>query len=292
MTVTAGFAAAGPAAWPRPVSRWARRWSRWRARLRLQLGLPPCAAWLDYDRYPIPLMVTSLLEYHTRLLACQKEPETIEWIERTFAAGDVFYDIGANVGTYTLVAAACWAQAVRIVAIEPSPLNFVNLIRNLRLNACARHVVPLPVALARTTGMQPFHFHTLEPGGAQHALGDARDYRGQPFQPVASCPMLAFDLDTLIEQLALPAPTHLKLDVDGTELDILQGAARTLGGVRSLLVELDEHHPQTLPTRALLQEHGFAEVGAYPYRYGRTQPEFRGVANVIFSKPHAGGARP
>ncbi len=261
------------------------RWSRLKAKLHLELGLPKeQVALLDYDRYPIRLGVSSTMEYHTRLHSCKKEPETIAWIEQDFKAGEVFYDIGANVGTYTLVAAAYWKGAVRVVAIEPSAVNFARLIRNLTLNGSPQQVIPLPIALAQTTSLMPFHYENLVAGGSLHTLGEARNYQGNAFTPLASVPLLAFDLDTLVEQFHLPQPTHLKLDVDGTELAILKGASQTLRAVRSLLVELDVAHPQTPQARIFLQEQGFQEKASYPYRYGDNHPEFSGVSNVIFQK--------
>src|SRR5688572_14716010 len=59
---------------------------------------------LDYDRADIYLRVTSKVEGF-RIHACAKEPFTIEWIHGQLRAGDVLYDIGANVGAYSLVAA-------------------------------------------------------------------------------------------------------------------------------------------------------------------------------------------
>ena len=261
-----------------------RRLAQLKAKLHLRLGMPgEAVALLDYS-HPIRISVSSPMEYHTRLHSCKKEPETIEWIERQFRPGDTFYDIGANVGTYTLVAASFWGEGLRVVAVEPSPVNFARLTRNLALNGVEERVTALPVALGTACGILPFHCENLVAGGSLHALGEARDYRGRLFTPVATYPTLTYDLDTLIEQFGLPPPTHLKLDVDGTELAILQGAERTLRNVRTLLVELDEHHPDQQGIRAFLKEAGFRETGSYPYRYAKKWKQFEGMMNVIFQK--------
>ena len=71
----------------------------------------------------------------------------MRWIEGFVGPGDVFYDIGANVGAYSLIAARATANRARILAFEPVPSSFLDLSRNVALNACADSVVALPFAL-------------------------------------------------------------------------------------------------------------------------------------------------
>ncbi len=260
---------------------------RFRVQAKLHFALKasrPLIGRLDYDRREILLYVSSPTEYHTRLHSCAKEPETVAWIEQSIRPGDVFYDIGANVGAYTLVAARFWGTQVRTVAIEPNPLNFARLIQNLQLNRCTESVIPLPVALADSTGIFPFHVQNLEAGGALHALGEALDHRGSPFTPAATHPMITCDLDALIELFRLPAPTHLKLDVDGIELGVLRGARRALREVRSLLLEVDEHRPDGPAIRELLEESGLRLSGNHPYRYAHVHRQFDGISNLLFER--------
>src|SRR5690348_17425764 len=103
-------------------------------------------ATLDYDPHPIRLLVSSR-EIGLRLVSAEKEPFTVEWLERSLEPGQVFYDIGANVGAYSLIAAKTTANRARIFAFEPSPASFLDLCRNVSLNGCAESVVPLPLAL-------------------------------------------------------------------------------------------------------------------------------------------------
>lgn len=262
-----------------------KRFSRWKARVRLLLSpFSDTAVLLDYDKRRIRLGVSSAMEYHTRLHSCKKEPETIDWIERYFAPGDVFYDVGANVGAYSLVAAACWADAVRVVAFEPGAANFARLVHNIALNGFERFVTPLPVALGQKTALGTFHYANLTAGGSLHVLDSTKDFRNEEFNPQLSCSTLVYALDHLIGLFGLPPPTHLKLDVDGSELQILQGASRSLQGVRSILIELDATHPQTPKIRSLLKERGFEETSQHPYLYAKLFPQFAGISNVIFSK--------
>ena len=190
---------------------------------------------LDYPDADIYLRVLSKAE-RERLKACAKEPFTVEWIHRWVQPGDVLYDIGANVGAYSLVAARKPGGGARVFAFEPGYANLSSLCANIVLNQAADLITPLPIALAGTTGLDVFGLRALEPGRARHTLGsDASDADVLYRQPV-----MTFRLDELIERFGLPAPNHIKLDVDGGELAVLEGAARALAlpSLRSMLVEV------------------------------------------------------
>lgn len=194
---------------------------------------------LDYAKREILLHVDSELEYKVRLRSVAKEPKTVRWIEESFRDGDVFYDIGANVGAYTLIAAKYFEGRVKVFAFEPSALNFSQLVRNLALNNCGETVTPLPIALADTTGPEVFNYQNVVHGGALHALGSTIDERGEPFTPALRQHLLAYSLDDLTQHYGLAGPSHMKIDVDGSEVRILAGAPRTLAApsLRSVLIE-------------------------------------------------------
>ena len=191
---------------------------------------------LDFAGARILMRVTSKAE-RVRLRACAKEPWTVEWIEQTIRPGDVLYDIGANVGAYSLIAAKKPDGAARVCAFEASYANIAALCANIVLNDAAAQIIPLPVALSDTSAMSVFHLLGLAPGAARHALGDGRAAEGPVVYPQ---PVLTFRLDDLVAQAALSPPTHIKLDVDGGELAVLGGAARTLASPRlkSVLIEV------------------------------------------------------
>ncbi len=194
---------------------------------------------LDYGSADVYLTVTSPAE-HLRSLACRKEPWTVAWIEQYVKPSDVFYDVGANVGAYSLLAAKRTGGRARVFAFEPAFPNFPQLCRNIILNGCDDAIVPLPIALAERTSLEHFNYADLERGSALHTLGLQIDYRTQPFIPVYRQPMLAFAMDDLVDMFRLPVPNHIKIDVDGTELDVLRGARTTLArrAVQSLLIEI------------------------------------------------------
>ena len=203
----------------------------------------------------------STFEHTVRLHSCTKEPDTVEWIETYLKEGDILYDVGANVGAYSLVASKFFNEKVKVYAFEPAFLNFTQLCKNLVLNDCLGAVVPFQVALSDETGISQFNYYNLTPGGAVHALGEAVDYRGQEFAPVATQPMLSYSLDDFIQQFHIPAPNHMKIDVDGTEFSILKGMDQILGepSMRTLMIEVNEEKGDTESIVEYLAGKGFVD---------------------------------
>jgi FkbM family methyltransferase len=191
---------------------------------------------LDYPDAEIRLRVTTRAE-RLRLKACAKEPFTIEWIHRCVRADDVLYDIGANVGAYSLVAAKKPGGAARVFAFEPSYATVAALSANIVLNGVTEQVTPMPVALSNTDAMTVFGLRALEAGSARHTLGGGPSDEGPTLYQQ---PVMTLRLDTLIERFGLSQPNHIKLDVDGGELAVLEGAAHALASpaLRSMLVEV------------------------------------------------------
>src|SRR3990172_968955 len=85
---------------------------------------------MDYGRHPIYMCVDSWIENDVRLRSCNKEPGTVEWIENWFRSGDVFYDIGANTGAYSLVAFRFLSGKAKIYSFEPGFVTFPQLCKN------------------------------------------------------------------------------------------------------------------------------------------------------------------
>lgn len=222
---------------------------------------------LDYSGGQIMLHVDSLVELTTRLRSCAKEPETVAWIEKYVRGGDVVFDIGANVGVYSLVIDRHTGGEAKVFAFEPGAATFVQLTRNLALNGCLETVIPLPVAFGGETGITTFNYSSFASGSARHGMGEPVDALGKPFEPVLRQPILVYRLDDFIELFRIGVPAHMKLDVDGPELDILKGASRTLAnrGVRTVMVELEPTQDAAREATTLLEGLGFELVSVHSH---------------------------
>ncbi len=192
---------------------------------------------LDYARQPIWMYVDAQVQIG-RLQACSKEPETVQWIEANVKAGDAFYDIGANVGAYSFVADAAAGGGATVYAFEPSFATFSALSQNILLNRCQGRIVPFQVALWHETKVLMLEYSDVVPGAALHHLEEQAPSDSR--KPVT--PILSFRLDDFIRDFGLRPPNHIKLDVDGAEVNVLRGAEQTLAdpALRSLLVEVED----------------------------------------------------
>lgn len=169
----------------------------------------------------------------------EKEPETLDWIDRTLKDGEIFFDIGANIGVYTLYA-ALRRPGARVVAFEPEYANLHLLRDNILDNGLQDRVEVYALALGNRTGLSQLHIQDATPGAALHT---------ESAQPLAVTlthkPVIwregisAYTLDAFCREVGV-RPHCLKIDVDGTEPEVLEGAADTLRSepLRSVILEM------------------------------------------------------
>lgn len=175
-------------------------------------------------------------EWRARTLLT-KEPETIKWIE-TFKKGEVFWDIGANVGVYSLYAAL---HGARVTAFEPFAANYYLLNKNIELNDMGEQISALCIALSDESKLDAFYLQDTSLGGALNSFGEPTDWQGKKYECQFKQAMIGFTVDEFLETFDMPFPNHLKIDVDGIEDKIIHGARKTLADkrVKSILMELD-----------------------------------------------------
>ena len=174
--------------------------------------------------------------------------------------GDVIFDIGANVGAYSLIAASEFGKAISVLAFEPCPATYAALVSNIRINGLSDVIQAYPLAFGAKTKVDVFNQSSIIPGSAEHAVGSAIDFRGNVFEPAFQHSVMCFNLDTFVEFFKVKPPTHIKIDVDGIELDILRGAKKVLAMkcLRKVSVEVREGSPEEGPILHLMESGGFS----------------------------------
>jgi FkbM family methyltransferase len=183
---------------------------------------------------PQPTAYGVKLMGHAGMEAGTFEREETDLARRLLQDADVFVDVGANVGLYT-----CLARAARrrVIAVEPLQRNLDYLYANLRANGF-EDVEVFPVGLAEAAGLA-----TLFGGSTGASL--IRGWADAPAPLQRTIPLST--LDTLLGDRFAGRRLLIKIDVEGAELGVLRGAARTLARVPApvWLVEISrgELHP-------------------------------------------------
>jgi len=168
-----------------------------------------------------------------------REPDTRGWID-TFKNKDIFWDIGANVGIYSLYASR--NPMIKVWAFEPGAENYAILNRNIETNK-KKNITAFPIAFSERTGLGVLYQQSIQPGKANNSFGKPIGTKGEVLEYAYAQGAIGFSIDDFVELLSVP--NHIKIDVDGIEGEIIKGAKKTLSDkrCRSLMVELYSDRP-------------------------------------------------
>lgn len=155
------------------------------------------------------------------------EPEKTRALLEILRPGQTVFDVGANIGYYTLLASRQVGPSGRVLAFEPSARNISYLYRHLALNG-ADNVTLIPMACSDRLALARFV------AGADCATGRLASDGARPgdarFEYVATV-----TVDQMVTETGL-VPDVLKVDVEGAEEQVLKGAAHTLSNARPVVL--------------------------------------------------------
>jgi FkbM family methyltransferase len=192
-----------------------------------------------------------------------KEPETIDWLNR-IQPGEVLWDVGANIGIYSIYAAV--VRQARVLAFEPLASNYYVLNANIELNELDDRVRAYCVAFSDTSEAGTLNTTSSIPGAAGCSFNETINDRGIEFVPTFRQGMLGYSIDEYIKTYGPELPNHLKIDVDGIEDHIVRGAKQTLKNERlaSISIELDSARVDYVEEiKKLILDSGFFLRGNY-----------------------------
>jgi FkbM family methyltransferase len=153
------------------------------------------------------------------------EPHLLSWLREWLRPGDIFWDIGANLGFTSLPAARIIGANGKIIAVEPSPVNLSVLKRHIALNECENIVTIIEAAVCDQDGGS-VTFGLVDDGLSPcNSLMFSGSVNGNAPKVSQEVTVPAISLDGLLVTQGL-APRLVKIDVEGAELKVLQGATK------------------------------------------------------------------
>ncbi|GAB3365552.1 MULTISPECIES: FkbM family methyltransferase [Giesbergeria] len=213
----------------------------------------------------------------------EKEPHTVRWLE-SIPKDSVFLDIGANVGMYSIFAAV--VSQAKVYAFEPESQNYAALNQNISINKLSEKLLAFPLAISNKTGADKLFLSGFDTGGSCHSFGADVGFdlkpRGHAFVQGA----FSTTIDELVATGTLPIPDFVKIDVDGFEHKVIEGAQKTLKDpkVKSVIIELNTKLPEHKAAAEMLEKLGFFYDNDQVMHAQRKSGAFEGVAEFIFWK--------
>lgn len=258
---TGRFLAAHPLTRQRKLRAFA-RFAHWQvmSRLRTESVMP----WIAGTRLAVRRGMTGATG---NLYAGLHEFADMAFVLHLLRPGDVFADIGANVGSYTVLASG--VRGARTVAFEPDPDTATALRRNVTLN--------------RLEGLVTVHETALgaAPGEARLTVGLDTTNRILAAEPG---PARTVRMDTLDHALGGQTPVLIKLDVEGYETEVLRGAAMTLAAPQLKAVLMED---RSRPAVERLRGAGFEVHGYDAFARRLVPPDSAPSANLLFVRDEA-----
>ena len=215
---------------------------------------------------PFKMIISNEIEQWRHDTFWNKEPETIEWI-KSFNDGNVFFDVGANIGIYSLYCASIHPKC-QIFAFEADIKNARRLLENKNINSF-KNIEILPFVVSDHRGTMGFETNSKDIGSS----GGQMTKNGEvPCYPIDFC---------------WATPNHIKIDIDGQELKVVQGMAETLRNknLKSVLIEINDHEIEIFKA---FYDAGFTSDNRFNFleNHSRVRREKEGIKaeNIIFTR--------
>jgi FkbM family methyltransferase len=173
------------------------------------------------------------------IILMESEPGTIKWIDNYIDKSDIVYDIGANIGVFSLYIAE--KKNAKVYAFEPESLNYATLNRNIFHNNLQNNIIALNIAANDKEELAVLNLSNFIAGGSCHNFNEELDPNHKGFDPVFKQGAMGVRLDYMVNNLNLPYPNHIKIDVDGNEYKVIEGMKDILASkeLKSIWIELN-----------------------------------------------------
>jgi FkbM family methyltransferase len=202
----------------------------------------------------------------------EKEPFVLDWLEDNVSQNGVFFDVGANVGEYSLYASSLMNSTLQIYSFEPREISRNHMLATLKLNKI-QNVNLLPFALSDIDGRSflrqssiknPFYGKSRIQN-KNNSIKIRKDMKNNMFKKIRKIDELVQlrSVDSLIESRMVSPPNLIKIDVEGHELQVIKGMADLLSSKypTTILLEVEKRNFDEL--QYIMSEFGYTKVEVY-----------------------------
>ena len=179
------------------------------------------------------------------------EPEVTNFVKNNLKTGQVFVDVGAHNGYYTIIASKIVGDEGKVLAFEPCALNRSLLELNLRLNKC-NNVFVSPLALSNVSGEAKLY---AAPPCSYGQRSITNEWKTEGYDVVKTAPL---------DEVMLYKPDMVKIDVDGAAELVVEGMVKTLARNPRVYIALEDITGKALE---LLKKQGFSVTSQGPANY-------------------------
>lgn len=169
-----------------------------------------------------------------------KEPETLQWIDNfTKNKKIIFWDIGSNIGLYSIYAAT-QIENIEVISFEPSTSNLRILSRNISINNLENKVkiFQIPLGIKKNNFLE-FNEGKFVEGECNNSIDKNIDFEGKQMNPANKYQIFSTNIDEIIDNQILEIPDYIKIDVDGIEHLILKGGIKLFKEQKILEVQIE-----------------------------------------------------
>lgn len=202
------------------------------------------------------LNINSYVEYYRYKSFFTKEPETLKWLEEFCIDDNIMYDIGANIGIYSLYYSILAENKEKVFCFEPESNNYQSLNHNIYLNKLD-NILAFNSGISEKNSYDSLYVGNFNAGNSGHNIGSKSSQLNS--EVTIKQGIFTYTLDSLWQKYNLPFPNVIKIDVDGFEPNIIEGAKETLKDTRlkSILIEIDKENEFL---KDIIEENGFEDT--------------------------------
>ena len=217
----------------------------------------------------------------------KEEPKTIRWIENFNKTSKdlIFWDIGANIGLYSLYSAKIHKN-IKIISFEPSPSNLRVLSRNISINNLHNKITIFQIPLTdKGNAFLQMNESKFMEGWAMHTFGQNKGLDGKKLITENKYKIFGTSIKNILDNKILEIPNYIKIDVDGIENLILAGAKNYLDSkkIRSIMIEVDENYKtQVNQIQRIMKKYNFSLKGKHNLPH--TDKKFDKTFNYLYEK--------